>query len=139
MGYPVGADTLAPIRDQILELWLDDRFYEAFEADAKSQAYRKRGVPLMQGRYRRCASQQGNALYVLTRLGIADDRAGQLVELLLRWQWPDGGWNCDKDPRADTSSFMETLLPMRGLWLYGAPRFWNFTIHPIGTTTSSPD
>jgi hypothetical protein len=69
----------------------------------------------MQGRYRRCASQQGNALFFLTRLGQADDRAERLVERLLHWQWPDGGWNCDKDPSADTSSFMETLLPMCGL------------------------
>jgi hypothetical protein len=58
---------------------------------------------------------RGNALYYLTRLGLADERCDQLVELLLRWQWPDGGWNCDKNPEADTSSFMETLLPMCGL------------------------
>jgi hypothetical protein len=48
-------------------------------------------------------------------LGLADARTEQLVERLLHWQWPDGGWNCDRDPAADTSSFMETLLPMRGL------------------------
>jgi hypothetical protein len=42
-----------------------------------------------------------------------------LVERLLHWQWPDGGWNCDKNPRADTSSFMESLLPMRALAQYG--------------------
>jgi hypothetical protein len=33
-------------------------------------------------------------------------------------QWPDGGWNCDRDPSADTSSFMETLTPMLGLDAY---------------------
>ena len=37
-----------------------------------------------------------------------------LAERPLHWQWPDGGWNCDKNPAADTSSFCETLLPMRG-------------------------
>jgi hypothetical protein len=73
----------------------------------------------MQGRYRRCASQQGNALYSVIRLGIADERAASLVERLLHWQWPDGGWNCDRDPSADTSSFMETMLPMLGLAAYG--------------------
>jgi hypothetical protein len=51
----------------------------------------------------------------MCRLELADERAGQLVERLLYWQWPDGGWNCDRNPAADTSSFMETLLPMRGL------------------------
>jgi len=47
------------------------------------------------------------------------------VTSLLGWQWPDGGWNCDRNPNADTSSFHETLLPMRGLSLiarrYGCP------------------
>jgi hypothetical protein len=36
--------------------------------------------------------------------------------------WPDSGWNCDRNPAADTSSFFETLLPMRGLWVHGAPQ-----------------
>ena len=39
---------------------------------------------------------------------------------MLHWQWPDGGWNCDKEPSADTSSFMETLPPMRGLAAWAA-------------------
>jgi hypothetical protein len=34
----------------------------------------------------------------------------------LHWQWPDGGWNCDPAPSADTSSFHETWLPTLGLW-----------------------
>ncbi len=72
----------------------------------------------MQGRHRRCASQQGNALLSATKLGLLDEQAERLVERLLHWQWPDGGWNCDKNPGADTSSFMETLLPMRGLASY---------------------
>jgi hypothetical protein len=72
----------------------------------------------MQGRCRRCASQQGNALYAIVTLGLADKRTERLVERLLHWQWPDGGWNCDKDPSADSSSFMETLTPMRGLAAY---------------------
>lgn len=72
----------------------------------------------MAGRYRRCGSQQGNALYFLTRLGIGDDRLDSLVERLLHWQWPDGGWNCDRNPSADTSSFNETMLPMVGLAAY---------------------
>lgn len=33
----------------------------------------------------------------------------------MKWQWPDGGWNCDKNPSASDSSFMETLIPLRGL------------------------
>jgi len=74
----------------------------------------------MQGRYRRCASQQGNALYFLTKLGLIDQfAADRLVERLLHWQWPDGGWNCDKNPQADSSSIMQTLLSMCGFHLFG--------------------
>jgi len=82
---------------------------------SKTKAYSRTGVPVMAGRHRRCASQQGNTLYAIVTLGLADARTEQLVERLLPWQWPDGGWNCDKDPSADTSSFMESLTPMRGL------------------------
>src|SRR5207245_7747904 len=95
-------------------------YFREFEARTQAAAYRQRGVPLMRGRYRRCASQQGNALLAVMTLGIDDGRAKMLVERLLNWQWPDGGWNCDRDPAADTSSFFETLLPMRGLWAHGA-------------------
>jgi len=115
LGYPTGDHELAPMRDQVVEAWLDPLFYDEFEAGAKADAYKRRGVPVMEGRYRRCASQQGNALLSVIRLGLVDDRASRLVERLLHWQWPDGGWNCDKEPTADTSSFMETLPPMRAL------------------------
>ena len=118
LGYPEGDRSLHPMRDRVLEFWLGPSYFREFEARTKAAAYRQRGVPLMQGRYRRCASQQGNALYSLLALGIADERLDSLVERLLHWQWPDGGWNCDRDPAADTSSFMETLLPMRGLAAY---------------------
>ena len=118
LGYPEGDESLHPIRDRVMELWLGPGYFKEFDAATKAAAYRQRGVPMMRGRYRRCASQQGNALYSMATLGIADERAGSLAERLLHWQWPDGGWNCDRDPAADTSSFMETLLPMLGLAAY---------------------
>jgi hypothetical protein len=118
LGHPPGDTALHPLRDRVLDTWLDESYYLEFEATAKSAAYRRRGVPKMLGRYRRCASPQGNALRYLTTLGLADRRCDDLVERLLHWQWPDGGWNCDKNPPADTSSFCETLLPMRGLATY---------------------
>src|SRR2546428_70234 len=52
------------------------------------------------------------------KLGIADGRTDALVERLLHWQWPDGGWNCDKHSSADTSSFWESRHPMLGLALH---------------------
>ncbi|GAA0961143.1 hypothetical protein [Virgisporangium aurantiacum] len=119
LGYPPGDPALRPLRDRVLDTWLDPSFYVEFEATAKAGVYRRRGVPVMRGRYRRCASQQGNALWFLHVLGLADDRCAALAERLLHWQWPDGGWNCDKNPAAATSSFAETLLPMRGLAAHG--------------------
>ncbi len=118
LGYPEGDETLHPIRDRVLELWLRPTVFQEFEATSKAAAYRGTGVPIMEGRYRRCASQQGNALYSMLTLGIADERADALAERLLHWQWPDGGWNCDRRPAADTSSFMETRLPTMGLDAY---------------------
>jgi hypothetical protein len=119
LGYPSGDALLAPIGDQVLQFWLRDTYFSEFKADTEAQACKKRGVPVMRGRHRRCASQQGNALHFAMQLGIGQESTEPLVERLLHWQWPDGGWNCDKHPEADTSSFMETLLPMRGLALFG--------------------
>jgi hypothetical protein len=121
VGYPPGDESLTPLRDQVFAHWLSDLYFQEFEADTKQAAYRGHhsGVPLMRGRYRRCGSQHGNALLSATRLGLDSPDSERLVERLLHWQWPDGGWNCDKDPKADTSSFMETLLPMRALALFG--------------------
>ena len=81
-------------------------------------ARRVKGGPILQGRARRCASQQGNALYAAVALGLADARCEQLAALLTRWQWHDGGWNCDRKPEASNSSFWETLIPLRALAIY---------------------
>jgi hypothetical protein len=68
------------------------------------------------GRERRHASMEGNALAVCCRLGMARDaRVRHLVDVLLRSQWPDGGWNCDRKPQARHSSFHESLAPIWGL------------------------
>jgi hypothetical protein len=48
----------------------------------------------------------------------ADERVGLLATGLLKWQWPDGGWNCDRRPEAHRSSFNETLPPIWGLHEY---------------------
>ncbi len=116
IGYPAGDESLLPMRDQVLDNWLNSSFY--MELESKSSVPKNRsaeGVPIIQGRYRRCGSQQGNALYSITRLGLGDKRSDGLVERLLHWQWPDGGWNCDRNPSAHISSFNESLLPMLGL------------------------
>jgi hypothetical protein len=66
------------------------------------------------------ASIEGNGLAVACRLGRADDsRAAQVAEALLRWQWRDGGWNCDARASGRRSSFHESLIPMWALFEYG--------------------
>lgn len=76
-------------------------------------------APVIKGLERRHASIEGNALAVCCRLGLArDPRTAYLVEVLLRAQWPDGGWNCDRDTAAHRSSFHESLAPIWGLFEY---------------------
>src|SRR5271165_3807425 len=121
IGYPAGDTSLLPMRDQVVDHWLSSAFFMEFESRSAVPKHRSaEGVPIIQGRYRRCASQQGNALYSITRLGLADKRSDGLAERLMHWQWPDGGWNCDRRPSAHISSFNESLLPMMGLAAYAS-------------------
>ncbi len=104
IGYPLGDESLIPLRGQVYN-WLLSREHE-------------KRIRSIEGRIRRCASQEGNALYYLLALGLADERVEELAERLRKWQWPDGGWNCDKNPGAINSSFMESLIPLRALALH---------------------
>jgi len=74
---------------------------------------------VIEGRTRRCASQDGRALWACSRLGIRDERLDTLAESLVATQWPDGGWNCDVRPEASHSSFHESWGPTIGLAAYG--------------------
>ena len=81
----------------------------------------RRGIKVIDGLTRRCGSQEGNGLAVCCRLGLADDpRVRLLAESLIEWQWPDGGWNCDKKATGRRSSFHESLPPMWGLHEYAS-------------------
>lgn len=67
-------------------------------------------------RFRLHASVIGNPLGVCARLGMAEDpRVRRLAHSLVRWQWPDGGWNCDSSEDARHSSFYESLAALWGL------------------------
>ena len=122
LGYPPGDRDLYRMRDQVYDQWLQPRYHASFEYSQRPQANERKGVPHANDRYRRCGSQHGNALYASIALGIADERAHELVRLLLKWQWPDGGWNCDTRLEARISSFHETVTPLRGLAAYAK---WN--------------
>jgi hypothetical protein len=106
--YPPGDTSLLPLRDQMYD-WLLEPAHLRYR--------RSLLIPGQEDRFRRCASQEGNAVWYSILLGIDDSRTRELVERLIRWQWPDGGWNCDKRPQAHTSSVIETLIPLRALWL----------------------
>ena len=104
MGYPPGDHSLIPLREQVYA-WLLGKGHQT-------------GIKTIAGRVRRCASQEGNALYALLTLGLADERTEELARRLKQWQWPDEGWNCDTNPAATNSSFMESLIPLRALALH---------------------
>jgi hypothetical protein len=112
LGYPEGDGSLKPLLEQSYDMWLSKDH--------------ERSIRMINGRARRCASQEGNCIYYSLALGLADDRTEELAAKLIKWQWEDGGWNCDKRPEAANSSFNETLIPLRGLSWYskssGDPR-----------------
>jgi hypothetical protein len=103
-GYPPG------------DAFLDGLFEQEF--DWILGAGHLKSIPTINGLVRRCASQESNALFAAIRLGKLGDEAHELSRRLVKWQWPDGGWNCDKHPQAHHSSFHESLIPMRALGLY---------------------
>jgi len=101
--HPVGRE-LIPLRNQVYEWLLSERHLKS--------------VKIINDKARRCGSQEGNAVFSTLTLGISDQRVEQLISNLIKWQWPDGGWNCDKKPSARISSFHETLSPFRALALH---------------------
>ncbi|HWI65809.1 MAG TPA: hypothetical protein VNT75_28615 [Symbiobacteriaceae bacterium] len=109
IGYPAGDESLLPLRDQ---------FYSYLFAERHLLPPQSLALPGQEERFRRCASQEGYAVWYSLKLGLADDRTEELVRRLKRWQWPDGGWNCDKRPEARNSSFHESLMPLRALALH---------------------
>lgn len=79
----------------------------------------RRKIRAVGGLIRQHATQEGLALAACCLLGMAHDpRVGELVDSLLRSQWPDGGWNCDPQESVTHSSFHETIGPLWGLAEY---------------------
>jgi hypothetical protein len=107
LGVPAGEPRSIAAAETVLG-WLTGKSHRA-------------AVKTINGLVRRCGSQEGNALAVCSRLGLAGDpRVRLLAESLVEWQWPDGGWNCDKRAKGHRSSFNESLAPMWGLHEYWA-------------------
>jgi hypothetical protein len=110
IDYPPGDERLRPLARRVYDWLLAPHFLEP----PLTAVYRGE-----EDRVRHCASMDGNALWYSVRLGLEDERTRGLVDRLIGWQWPDGGWNCDKRPGVAASSFQESLIPARGLWAYG--------------------
>jgi hypothetical protein len=82
---------------------------------------RARNLVVINGLPRRCASMEGNALAVCSRIGLGEDpRVGELARSLVEWQWPDGGWNCDRKASGRRSSFHESHAAAWGLHEYAS-------------------
>jgi hypothetical protein len=107
LGVPADAVPISSLVEPILS-WLVGK-------------YHRTNVARIEGRFRRCASVEGNAVASCSRLGLADDeRVRVFASSLIEWQWPDGGWNCDRRPSATHSSFHETLPALLGLVEFAA-------------------
>lgn len=104
LNYPAGDESLLPLRDQVYKWLLSPEHFKK--------------IPTIEGRTRRCASMEANALFSSLSLGLADERTPIFAQNLLKWQWQDGGWNCDRRPEAHNSSFWETLTPLRAMNYY---------------------
>ena len=111
IDYPPGEDILRPLMHRIGK-WVFSKHYLTPPWTAI--------YPGQEDRVRRCASQDGNAIWYSVRLGLEEDWTQAVVDRLIGWQWPDGGWNCDKRLDVTSSSFQETVIPARGLWAYGS-------------------
>jgi hypothetical protein len=105
-GHPGGDPRLKQIQELVFAWILSPAFL---------QPNWTRQIAGQPDRVRRCASMEGNVLWASLALGVMDGRLQTLADRLGQMQWPDGGWNCDVRPQARRSSFVETVLGLRGL------------------------
>jgi hypothetical protein len=118
LAHPGGDERVEKLVDETLAHWTAPRFLR--DEEVRSVVRSPDFVPVIAGKARRCASQQGGALLAAVTLGHRDDaRVTTLADRLIDWQWPDGGWNCDRNVEARMSSVNETFLPLRGLLALG--------------------
>jgi len=104
LAVPTGEPRAMAAADEVLDMITRSHRYD---------------VPVVNGLPRSHGSVEGNAVAACSLLGLAgDQRTQQIVQKLLEWQWPDGGWNCDKNPEAHRSSFHETHSAAWGLHEY---------------------
>lgn len=107
LAMPPGDRRVRALADHVLR-WLEGERRSAMTSPVN-----------IEGRVRAHATQDGLALAALSLLGLAKlPRVRRLAKRIIEWQWPDGGWNCDRNPGAWHSSFHETHGPLWGLAEY---------------------
>jgi hypothetical protein len=109
IDYPPGDDRLVPYRDHIYR-WLRnlERQYD--------------GPLFIRSKHRVHGSFHANAIYASVVLGLANDDTDELCTNLLRYQWPGGGWNCNKKPATEGPTIVHTAFGLRGLASYHSRR-----------------
>jgi hypothetical protein len=109
IDYPPGDDRLVPYRDHVYR-WLRrlEREYD--------------GPLFIRGTHRVHGSFHANTIYASLALGLANDDTDQLCTNLLRYQWPGGGWNCNKKPATKGPTIVHTAFGLRGLATYSSRR-----------------
>lgn len=105
IDYPPGDKSLLPYRDHVYG-WL-----HRLEKDYDGPLH-------IRDKYRVHGSFHGNAIYASIVLGISNKETAKLCDNLLRYQWPNGGWNCSKIPKAKGPTIVHTAYGMRGLVTY---------------------
>ncbi len=105
--YPAGDRSLTSHRDEV-HAWLR-RLENEYD-----------GPLLIRDKHRVHASFHGNAIHAAIVLGIANAETDDLAKNLLRYQWPGGGWNCSKKPKAKGPTIVHTAYGMRGLSTYAS-------------------
>ena len=80
------------------------------------------GPLFIRGKHRVHGSFHANAIYASVVLGLANDETDELSTNLLRYQWPGGGWNCNKKPATKGPTILHTAFGLRGLATYRSRR-----------------
>jgi hypothetical protein len=118
IDYPPGDERLVPYRDHIYR-WLRgmERQYD--------------GPLFIRGKHRVHGSFHANAIHASVTLGLASDETDELCTNLLRYQWPGGGWNCNKRPVTTGPTIVHSAFGLRGLATYRSRRPSDELTHAI--------
>ncbi len=108
LHYPPHDMSLLPLRAQEYD-WLFSDSHLKTAPFSKSHT----GTVFSPDRPRIHASMEANGVFSLLRLGLNDERTDQLVDRLLKTQWPDGGWNCDRNHHRPIQSSPPSTRPSR--------------------------